>query len=120
MLRFEVRLVVILATLALLILLLIEWKVDGGEALDGNINQRGFRMSKAQDFTNDRSAVVENPLGIGKHKPWYTFDPLPSNVIDSIDRFVFFVGYQLRGGHSVQHQWCCTREPSIPSDGAMG
>ena len=100
MLRFEVRLVVILATLALLILLLIEWKVDSGEALDGTINQRGFRTSKALDFTNGRSAVVDNPLERWKHKPWYAFEPLPSNVIDSVDRFVFFVGYA-RSGHSI-------------------
>ena len=94
---------VILATLALLVLLVFEWNVDSDSQSSISLTkQPGFRASKTLDLNNRRSsesssvAVEERP----NRKTWYTFEPLPGNVVNAVDSFVFFVGYA-RSGHSI-------------------
>lgn len=103
MLRLEVRLVVLLATLALFVLLVIEWKVDGG---GGSDQIRRVSLTKQVSFPSSLSRSVlektdyENTPLRERQKGWYTYEPLPNNVVSAIDRFVFFVGYA-RSGHSI-------------------
>lgn len=102
MLRLEIRLVAILATLALLLIVLVEWNVDRDTESDGIL--RGFRASKELDYEPHRTtpSVGERKTTpyVKEDKALYTFEPLPSNVVNSVDRFVFFVGYA-RSGHSI-------------------
>lgn len=101
MLRLEIRLVVILATLALLIVL-VEWNVDPDtSSIEGDGILRGFRAPKELNFYPQRTTPsVEERNTTPSAKVCYTFEPLPSNVVKAVDRFVFFVGYA-RSGHSI-------------------
>ena len=97
MLRLQIRLVVILATLALLLLLLAAvWSVDG----------RTYGLPASSGESPGRYPLPGS-AGIGpsrtpnkKRQKSYSFDPLPSNVVGDVDGFVFFVGYA-RSGHSI-------------------
>ena len=92
MLRYELRLVVILATLALLVVLVFEWNVDESDKVDGASSAKQFAL-QGPTFGNTSNRKRQK-------KSWYTFEPLPNNVIGAVDRFVFFVGYA-RSGHSI-------------------
>ena len=102
MLRREVRLVVILATVVLLgVLVFFEWSVESGQP-DRGMRQSSFHTSRVMDINHRPPGMghsKSSPRG-KKHKSWYTFDPLPHNVVNAVDRFVFFVGYA-RSGHSI-------------------
>lgn len=105
MLRLEIRLVVILATLALLVVL-VEWNVDRDTGdIDSGSTLRGFRASKELSPDHYRTPTsFEEPKRTPNTKDVvevsYKFEPLPSNVVNAVDRFVFFVGYA-RSGHSI-------------------
>ena len=97
MLRLEIRLVVFLAALALLFLLAVEWSVDGrryGPALSDGDSPR--RRSAAYGS----AGIISTKTPIKKRQKSYSFDPLPSNIVGSVDSFLFFVGYA-RSGHSI-------------------
>lgn len=93
MLRLEVRLVVILATIVLLLLLLaMERGMDGGTHSAIGSNEEAVQSVT----TGIRPSRTPNK----KRQRNYIFDPLPSHVVDAVDGFVFFVGYA-RSGHSI-------------------
>ena len=99
MLRLEIRLIVVLATVVLLGLLLLQIKFDRDSYTRDGLMQDAFGPPQAQH----RGRIVQpgRQKGAGRmHNDWYTFDPLPQSVINAVDRFVFFVGYA-RSGHSI-------------------
>ena len=93
MLRW-VRFVVILAAVALLLLLLIECNVK-----DGPVSSLG-ETSINTEPNSPGVDILAKTLNRKRQKDWYTFEPLSSEVVGTVERFVFFVGYA-RSGHSI-------------------
>ena len=92
MLRLEVRLVAILAAVVLLFMLAVEWSVD---------YQRNVpAMSHLEYQGRSAPGIAATKTPNKKRQKDYSFDPLPSNVLNGVDGFVFFVGYA-RSGHSI-------------------
>ena len=94
MLRFEVRLVVIIATVALFIVLVIEYNVNNGTR-----KSLVTSVDKEYDYqvADTKYSIVQKVLNRKRQKNW---EPLSSNVVRAVERFVFFVGYA-RSGHSI-------------------
>lgn len=95
MLRRDVRLLVFLATFALLVVALFQWKFQSHGYHPG-IGSVGFEKGKGLMSQPDWRGQRHK----GIHYTNYKFDPLPVSVINAVDRFLFFVGYA-RSGHSI-------------------
>ena len=91
--RPGVHQVVILAIAILLLLFVLQLSIDGTRG-DGS----GGR--KSTDFKHGRLPSWRSELTKDTQNGWYTFKPLSSAMVNSVDRFVFFVGYA-RSGHSI-------------------
>ncbi len=98
MLRQEVRLIVFVAILVLLLVLLFQLHLQSSDQNGLSFNgfddqsRRGILSSHASDFHSEGYHRM--------HRHGYRFDPLPINIINAVDRFLFFVGYA-RSGHSI-------------------
>ena len=85
MLRREARLVVFASALILFLILFYQL----------NVQKRTVQYSTFEDTSLHKSTSYQ------KNTPGqYHFEPLPSSVINGVNRFVFFVGYA-RSGHSI-------------------
>ena len=95
--RLGVRVIVVIIIVVLVILLLLEYNNDTRRS------QSTTSMNEMMYLKADTAhpIIEEKALNRKKQKKnWYKFEPLSNNVINGVERFVFFVGYA-RSGHSI-------------------
>ena len=103
MLRVGVRVAAILSALALMQLLVAlhcttgDLRYGGGSSVESSPEQSSSRLEAGTPLMAGGS---KTPNKKRQRSSWYSFDPPPSNVVSSVDGFVFFVGYA-RSGHSI-------------------
>ena len=96
MLRRDVRLLVFLTAFVLIIILLFQLQIQSSDYQMGISD--GFEdLSQGRNLKSFRESQIE---GYRTLQNGYKFDPLPISVINTVDRFLFFIGYA-RSGHSI-------------------